>query len=246
MSTTILVADDEHSIVELAKLYLSREGFTVHTARDGQEALEAARRLKPDLIVLDLMMPRVDGWEVCRRLRKDSTIPIIMLTARGEDVDKIVGLEIGADDYVTKPFNPRELVARVKAILRRVGEIRDPDAVIDIGDVHIDPGRREVVIAGQPVQLRGQEFELFRVLAQQSGRVMTRSALLSQAWGYEYLGESRTVDVHVASLREKLRPSSTVRIQSVRGIGYKLVERPNQPESTGERDNDALAGGHET
>lgn len=246
MPSTILVADDENSIIDLARLYLSREGFTVHTARDGQQALESARRIKPDLIVLDLMMPRLDGWEVCRRLRKDSTVPIIMLTARGDDVDKIVGLEMGADDYVTKPFNPRELVARVKAILRRTAETLDPDAAIEIGDVRIDPARREVRIAGHSASLRGQEFELLRVLAQQAGRVMTRTALLSQAWGYEYLGESRTVDVHVASLREKLQASSTVRIQSVRGIGYKLVERPDQSDKTDERDQDIPAGGRET
>jgi DNA-binding response OmpR family regulator len=225
MTRTILVADDEDSIVQLARLYLSREGFTVHTARDGQAALESARRLKPDLIVLDLMMPRLDGWEVCRRLRKDSAVPIIMLTARADDVDKIVGLELGADDYVTKPFNPRELVARVKAILRRAEAPADPDASVAVGDLRVDPARREAQVAGQPVALRGQEFELLRVLAQHEGRVMTRDVLLSQAWGYDYLGESRTVDVHVAALREKLR-ASTVQIQSVRGLGYKLVAPP--------------------
>jgi DNA-binding response OmpR family regulator len=228
MSSTILVADDEDSIVQLARLYLSREGFTVHTARDGQAALDSARRLKPDLIVLDLMMPRLDGWEVCRRLRKDSAVPIIMLTARAEDVDKIVGLELGADDYVTKPFNPRELVARVKAVLRRAQAAPDLDAAIAVGDLRIDPSRREAQIAGQPVTLRGQEFELLRVLAQHEGRVMTRDVLLSQAWGYDYLGESRTVDVHVAALRDKLR-TSAVEIQSVRGLGYKLVAPPAAP-----------------
>jgi DNA-binding response OmpR family regulator len=221
-SSSILVADDEDSIVQLAKLYLSKEGYRVHAARDGQEALEVARRLKPDLIVLDLMMPRIDGWEVCRRLRKESNVPVIMLTARTDDVDKIVGLELGADDYVTKPFNPRELVARVKAVLRRVQEPVDPDATIDVADVRVDPARREVRIAGSPVQLRGQEFELLLALARNEGRVMTREALLSQAWGYDYAGETRTVDVHVAWLRERLK-GSAVEIQSVRGVGYKLV-----------------------
>jgi DNA-binding response OmpR family regulator len=221
-SSSILVADDEDSIVQLAKLYLSKEGYRVHAARDGQEALEVARRLKPDLIVLDLMMPRLDGWEVCRRLRKESNVPVIMLTARTDDVDKIVGLELGADDYVTKPFNPRELVARVKAVLRRVQEPVDPDATIDVADVRVDPARREVRIAGSPVQLRGQEFELLLALARNEGRVMTREALLSQAWGYDYAGETRTVDVHVAWLRERLN-GSAVEIQSVRGVGYKLV-----------------------
>lgn len=227
MPSTILIADDEESIVQLSKLYLAKEGYTIYTARDGQEALESARRLKPDLIVLDLMMPRVDGWDVCRRLRKESqlgSVPIIMLTARDDDVDKVVGLELGADDYVTKPFNPRELVARVKAILRRAHEVPDPDVALQVGDLYIDPARREVRLAGEPVPLRGQEFELLKVLAQHAGRVMTRDALLSQAWGYDYLGESRTVDVHVAALRARLQ-DSTVTIQSVRGIGYKLVER---------------------
>jgi two-component system, OmpR family, alkaline phosphatase synthesis response regulator PhoP len=222
MSNTILVADDEDSIVQLARLYLSKEGYRVHTARDGQEALEIARRLKPDLVVLDLMMPRLDGWEVCRRLRKDSSIPIIMLTARADDVDKIVGLELGADDYVTKPFNPRELVARVKAILRRASGTVEPDASLDVADLHVDPGRREVQVGGRPVHLRGQEFELLLVLAQHEGRVMTREALLSRAWGYDFVGESRTVDVHVAALRDKLREAA-IQIQSVRGLGYKLV-----------------------
>ena len=227
MPSTILVADDEPSIAQLAKLYLSKEGYTVHTAHDGQEALDAARRLKPDLLVLDLMMPRVDGWEVTRRLRKDSAIPIIMLTARADDVDKIVGLELGADDYLPKPFNPRELVARVKAVLRRTQASAPPDAVVSVGDVQIDPARREVRVDGRPVQLRGQEFELLLVLAQNVGRVMTREALLSKAWGYDYVGESRTVDVHVAAVREKLR-GATVHIQSVRGLGYKLVAAEDQ------------------
>src|SRR3954471_5868660 len=138
MPATILIAEDEASIVDLASLYLTREGFTVHAARDGEEALEAARRVQPDLIVLDLMLPRVDGWEVCRRLRKESNVPVIMLTARDEDVDKIVGLELGADDYVTKPFNPRELVARIKAVLRRAQGGQDPDAAIEVANVRVD------------------------------------------------------------------------------------------------------------
>ncbi|MBI3971958.1 MAG: response regulator transcription factor [Chloroflexi bacterium] len=238
MSNTILVADDEDSIVQLTKLYLSKEGYRVITARDGQEALESARRLKPDLIVLDLMMPRVDGWEVCRRLRKDSNVPVIMLTARDDDVDKIVGLELGADDYVTKPFNPRELVARVKAVLRRAQNPADPDATIDIADLHVDPARREVRVAGRPVQLRGQEFELLLVLAKQEGRVMTREALLREAWGYDYLGESRTVDVHVAWLRERLQGAG-IEIQAVRGFGYKLVGTPRPV-------HDGTAGGEVT
>lgn len=222
MPNTILVADDEKHIVQLIKLYLSNEGYQVETAADGQEALDKARRLRPDLIVLDLMMPRVDGWEVCRRIRKESNVPVIMLTARTDDVDKIVGLELGADDYVTKPFNPRELVARVKAVLRRAQSQAEPDVVLDVGNVHIDPARREVRVGGKPVQLRAKEFDLLLALAQEEGRVLTREALLSRVWGYTYLGDSRTVDVHVTWLRDKLS-GSTAQVQTVRGLGYKLV-----------------------
>ncbi len=222
MSSTILVADDERHIVQLVKLYLTNEGYQVETAADGQEALDKARRLRPDLVVLDLMMPRVDGWEVCRRLRKESNVPVIMLTARTEDVDKIVGLELGSDDYMTKPFNPRELVARVKAVLRRTQNQAEPDVTLDVGNVHIDPARREVRVGGRPVQLRAKEFDLLLALAQEEGRVLTREALLSRVWGYTYLGDSRTVDVHVTWLRDKLA-GSTAQIQTVRGLGYKLV-----------------------
>ena len=222
-SATILIADDEPSIVQLNRIYLTKEGYTVHAAHDGQEALDLARRVKPDLIVLDLMMPRVDGWEVCRQLRRDGpSPPIIMLTAKDEDVDKIVGLEMGADDYVTKPFNPRELLARIKAILRRSKDTPDPDAILEMGDLRLDPARHDLQVAGRAIPLRTQELELLRALARAAGRVLTREALLREAWGYDYLGESRTVDVHVAALREKLKGSS-VQIQSVRGIGYKLV-----------------------
>jgi DNA-binding response OmpR family regulator len=228
MPSTILVADDEKHIVQLIKLYLTNEGYQVETAADGQEALDKARRLRPDLIILDLMMPRVDGWEVCRRLRKESNVPVIMLTARTDDVDKIVGLELGADDYVTKPFNPRELVARVKAVLRRAQAQVEPDVVIEVGNVHIDPARREVRVGGKPVQLRAKEFDLLLALAQEEGRVLTREALLSRVWGYTYLGDSRTVDVHVTWLRDKLS-GSTAQVQTVRGLGYKLVVPDDVP-----------------
>ena len=222
MPGSILVADDEKHILQLVSLYLTNEGFRVETAADGQEALDKARRFRPDLVVLDLMMPRVDGWEVCRRLRKESDVPVIMLTARTDDVDKIVGLELGADDYVIKPFNPRELVARVKAVLRRSRGSLDHDTSLEVGDIRIDPARREVHVAGKPVHLRAKEFDLLMALAQEQGRVLTREALLSRVWGYEYLGESRTVDVHVTWLRDKLA-GSAAQIQTVRGIGYKLV-----------------------
>jgi DNA-binding response OmpR family regulator len=227
MPSSILVADDEKHIVQLVKLYLSNEGYRVETAADGQEVLEKARRLQPDLVVLDLMMPRLDGWEVCRRLRKESNVPVIMLTARTEDVDKIVGLELGADDYVTKPFNPRELVARVKAVLRRSAAPQAPDAAIGVGDLRIDPARHEVHVAGRPVHLRAKEFDLLLALARDQGRVLTREALLSRVWGYEYFGDSRTIDVHVTWLRDKLA-GSTAQIQTVRGLGYKLVA-PGEP-----------------
>ncbi|HVG97989.1 MAG TPA: response regulator transcription factor [Chloroflexota bacterium] len=232
MAGSILVVEDEESIVELVRLYLTKEGFRVNVARDGQEALETARRLPPDLVVLDLMLPRVDGWEVCRRLRKESNVPVIMLTARDEDVDKIVGLELGADDYMTKPFNPRELVARIKAVLRRAQGGQDPDAAIEVANVRVDPQRREVTVGGAPVVLRGQEFELLLALVHHEGRVMTRDSLLQQAWGYDYMGESRTVDVHVAALREKLK-GATVQIQSVRGLGYKLVAQEGAEDEAG-------------
>ncbi|HEX2033566.1 MAG TPA: response regulator transcription factor [Chloroflexota bacterium] len=237
MSSTILVADDEKHIVQLVKLYLSNDGYRVETAADGQEALEKIRRLRPDLVVLDLMMPQVDGWEVCRRVRKESNVPVIMLTARTDDVDKIVGLELGADDYLTKPFNPRELVARVKAVLRRSQTPPEPHSSIDVADVHIDPARREVSIGSTPVALRGKEFDLLLELARDQGRVVTRESLLRRAWGYDYLGDSRTIDVHVAWLRSKLA-GAAVQIQSVRGVGYKLV-----PLATGNGDEPGDASG---
>ncbi|MBI3973587.1 MAG: response regulator transcription factor [Chloroflexi bacterium] len=228
MSSTVLVADDEQNIVDLVALYFKTEGFRVQSAADGVEALEKVRRDRPDAVILDIMLPRLDGWEVCRQIRKDSTVPIIMLTARSEDVDKIVGLEIGADDYVTKPFNPRELIARVKAVLRRSQVTPEAGATVGAGNVHIDPARREVYVAGKVVPMRNKEFDLLHFLAQEQGRVLTRDLILQRVWGYDYLGESRTIDVHIAWLREKLSTSGAdVQIQSVRGLGYKLV--PLQP-----------------
>jgi DNA-binding response OmpR family regulator len=221
--TTILIADDEKNIVQLARMYLLAEGFTVESAGNGREALDKVRQVRPDLVVLDLMMPELDGWEVTRRLRKDSDVPIIMLTARGEDVDKIVGLELGADDYLTKPFNARELVARIKAVLRRYAAGKSTQKVLQVGDLRIDPERHEVTIGDKPVELRPKEFELLTTLARNPGVVFDRERLLKLAWGYDYFGDSRTVDVHVTWLREKLR-ESTARIQTVWGVGYKLVE----------------------
>ena len=220
---TVLIADDEKNIVQLARMYLQAEGFSVETASTGRETLDKVHQVKPDLVVLDLMMPEIDGWEVCRRLRKDSDIPIIMLTARTEDVDKIVGLELGADDYMTKPFNARELVARVKAVLRRYAAGRAPERVLQVGDLRIQPERHEVFIGDRPIDLRPKEFELLTTLARNPGVVFDRERLLKLAWGYDYYGDSRTVDVHVTWLRDKLRDSSA-KIQTVWGVGYKLVE----------------------
>jgi DNA-binding response OmpR family regulator len=221
---TILVVDDEANIVELTRLYLEREGFLVESAADGREALARLEARPPALVVLDLMLPGVDGFEVCRRVRSTSDVPILMLTARDDDVDKIVGLELGADDYLTKPFNPRELVARVKAILRRTERpARAGESPVHVGDVTVDPGRREATVAGQPVVLRPKEFDLLRALAEHRGRVLTREQLLQLVWGYDFYGETRTVDVHVAHLRRKLAQSQAVRIETITGIGYKLV-----------------------
>lgn len=217
----IMLVDDERNITELARLYLENEGFHVQTVHDGEQALTAFQSDKPDLIVLDLMLPRLDGYEVCRRIRAKSQVPIIMLTARDEDVDKIVGLELGADDYLTKPFNPRELVARVKAILRRAS-VTPTTRRLTVGDLTIDLERREVEVGGKPVSLRTKEFDLLAVMAQQPRVVFTRERLLEEAWGYGFAGETRTVDVHVAHLRKKMAGGKT-EIETVTGVGYKLV-----------------------
>jgi DNA-binding response OmpR family regulator len=219
---TVLVVDDEQHIIDLARMYLEQYGFTVKQALDGAEALRQIRDLKPAVVVLDLMLPEIDGWEVCRRARERSDVPIIMLTARSDDVDKIVGLELGADDYLTKPFNPRELVARVKAILRRYERSIQPGTVLHVGDLTIDPSSREATLGGHPLQLRTKEFDLLYTLAQHRGQVLTREQLLDLVWGYDFYGETRTVDVHVAHLRKKLSGGS-VEIETVRGVGYKLA-----------------------
>lgn len=220
---TVLVVDDEKHIVQLVRLYLANEGYRVEVAYGGREALDKVRRLKPDLVLLDLMMPEVDGLEVCRQLRKEYDTPVIILTARGDDVDKVVGLEVGADDYVTKPFNPRELLARVKAVLRRYQpDARPASSVLEVGDLRIDVARREVTVAGRPVQLRHKEFDLLTAFAESPGVVLDREKLFSRVWGYEYLGDSRTIDVHVTWLRDKLS-GSRVQIRTVWGVGYKLT-----------------------
>ncbi len=224
MAELILLVDDEKSIIQLAQLYLEREGFRVASVGDGQAALEAVASQNPALIVLDVMLPKVDGFEVCRRLRAENNpVAILMLTARDDDIDKIVGLELGADDYLTKPFNPRELVARVKAILRRDARVSQPDPVVlHLGDLSIDPASREADVGGTPISLRTKEFDLLLTLAENKGRVLSREKLLELAWGFDFYGQTRTVDVHVAHLRKKLG-ESTVRIETVTGIGYKLI-----------------------
>jgi two-component system alkaline phosphatase synthesis response regulator PhoP len=219
---TILVVDDEANIVELARMYLEKEGFRVAVARDGAAALALARDRPPSLMVLDLMLPEVDGWEVCRRIRARSDLPILMLTARDDDVDKIVGLELGADDYLTKPFNPRELVARIKAILRRASPKPATTAPISLADVLIDPAGRQVRVKDSPVKLRTKEFDLLLALAQHRNIVLSREQLLDLVWGFDFVGQTRTVDMHIAHLRDKLKGSEVV-IETVWGVGYKLV-----------------------
>ncbi len=223
---TILVADDEANIRELVTLYLEKEGFSVITASDGRAAVNSAREFEPDLIVLDLMMPELSGYEVCRELRRDSDVPILMLTARGDDVDRIVGLELGADDYLGKPFHPRELTARVKAILRRSGAAapRETGSVV-VGPLSIDWRRHVVTLDGGELRLRNKEFDLLRQLAEHEGIVLSREQLLETVWGYDYYGETRTVDVHVNQLRRKLT-TDAIAIETVRGVGYKLVQTP--------------------
>ena len=229
---TLLIVDDEKHIVELIELYARQAGYATLKAHDGETALSLIESAKPDLVVLDLMLPRVTGWDVCRRVRQSSDMPIIMLTARDDDVDKIVGLELGADDYLTKPFNPRELMARVKAILRRTAAVSQPpganaalnprSSVLRIANLAIDPGSREVTVAGAPVRLRAKEFDLLQTLAENRGVVLTREKLLELVWGFDFAGETRTVDVHVGQVRKHISGSG-VEIETVFGVGYKLI-----------------------
>lgn len=229
MPQIILVVDDEPSIRELVSYNLRVNGFEVHTAGTGSQALEAFQNQKPDLIVLDLMLPEIDGVEVCRQIRKKSNVPIIMLTAKDSEIDKIVGLEVGADDYITKPFSPRELVARVKAVLRRsvVDNIPiDSPTILSHGPIHLDQSKHIASINEQALDLTPKEFELLRVFLVNRGHTLTREYLLSTVWGYDYEGETRTVDVHVRHLRQKLGDDSNNPryIETVHGIGYKMKE----------------------
>jgi DNA-binding response OmpR family regulator len=225
MAQKILVVDDEANIRDLASLYLQKEGFTVECATDGRDALARFSQVQPAMVLLDVMMPGVDGFEVCREIRREHDVPILMLTARSDDVDKIVGLELGADDYMTKPFNPREMVARVKAILRRFEGGRKPQTALTVGDLSVDRARREARIDDTLIELRTKEFDLLAAFVENAGIVLTREQLLESVWGYEYAGETRTVDVHVQHLRSKLT-TARVAIETLRGVGYKLVETP--------------------
>lgn len=225
---TILIADDEEKIRQLVKMYLQKEGFTVAEAADGPAALEMLQQNRFDLLILDIMLPGMDGWEICRRVRAGSDLPIIMLTARDDEIDRVLGLEMGADDYVTKPFSPRELVARVKAVLRRArhpagAPATGADTILQFGPLLIDPAGRTATAHGQPLQLTPREFELLYYLASHPGRAFSREQLLQSVWGYDYYGDSRTVDTHVGRLRDKLEPSGLAAlIATVRGVGYKF------------------------
>lgn len=221
----ILVVDDEQPIVEAVAYNLKKEGFAVLTASDAEQCLELARKETPDLVILDVMLPSASGFDICRMLRKQGGLPIIMLTARADETDRVVGLELGADDYVTKPFNMRELMARVKSVLRRtsVQEINSQNS-LQSGNLSIDPNRYEVRMAGRLITLSPKEFELLKFLATHPGQVFTRQVLLDRVWGAEAYVEERTVDVHIRWLREKIEdnPSQPARLITVRGVGYKF------------------------
>jgi DNA-binding response OmpR family regulator len=220
----ILVVDDERQIVDIVRGYLSREGYQVISSYDGPGALEIARREQPDLVILDLMLPGLSGWDVCRKLREDSAVPIIMLTAREDIADRIVGLELGADDYVSKPFDPRELVARVRAVLRRGEPSENQSEIINHGGLRIETGSRQVSVAGRSVDLTPTEFDLLSVMARHPGRVFSRGQLLDRLQGDDYEGYERTIDSHVKNLRKKLAPGAgdSPYITTVHGIGYRL------------------------
>jgi DNA-binding response OmpR family regulator len=225
---TILVVDDEPNIADLVDLYLTREGFRVLKRDTGAGGLEAAREQRPRLVVLDVGLPDIDGLEVCKRIRQTSQLPVIFLTARDGEIDRVLGLELGGDDYLTKPFSPAELVARVKAVLRRA-DGGPPPEVVQVGDLAIDTGRREIRAGEQPVELTTKEFDLVRFLAERAGLALSRQQILDGVWGYDWFGDARTVDVHIAQVRKKL--GSAVDITTVRGIGYRM-EKPLPAVST--------------
>ena len=236
MPEKILVVDDEISLQETVAYNLKKQGYDVQTTGDGAEALELARELQPDLIILDVMLPGLDGFEICRILRREMTTPVLMLTARDDEIDRVVGLEVGADDYMAKPFSMRELIARVKAMLRRVrlireevseaetGEGKPKQEVLEFGNLRIDITRREITVNGEVVAFKPKEYELLTFLAQHQGQVLSREFVLERVWGWDFIGDSRTVDVHVRWLREKIEhdPANPRRIITVRGAGYRF------------------------
>lgn len=229
---TVLLVEDEESFVDALQVGLKREGFRVEVARDGFEALERFDVVRPDIVLLDVMLPRISGIDVCRQIRKRSQVPIIMVTAKGAEIDTVVGLEVGADDYVTKPYRIRELVARMRAVLRRRGADSSspaehtPGSVV-VGDVALDPDEHVVTIAGEPLALPLKEFELLHILLANAGRVLTRETLIDRVWGSDYVGDTKTLDVHIKRLRGKIEadPAQPLRIVTIRGLGYKY-ERP--------------------
>ncbi|ETJ97367.1 MULTISPECIES: response regulator transcription factor [Propionimicrobium] len=221
--TRILIIEDEESYREATSYMLQREGYEVLEAADGTSGLTEFEREGADLVLLDLMMPGMSGTEVCKKIRQQSNVPVIMVTARDSEIDKVVGLEIGADDYVTKPFSHRELVARIRAVLRRGNETELNPEVMEVGDVRMDIDRHEVTVANKPVKLALKEFELLELLLRNAGRVMTRNQLIDRVWGMDYVGDTKTLDVHVKRLRSKIEedPSNPVNLVTVRGLGYK-------------------------
>ena len=231
-ASRILVVEDEEAFVQALSVGLQREGFTVDIARDGKEALDRFEAAPPDLVLLDVMLPRLSGIDVCRELRRRSKVPIIMVTAKGEEIDTVVGLEVGADDYVTKPYRLRELVARMRSLLRRSGwqDGADVEGVVDadtltVGDVHVDVERHEVQIRGEAIELPLKEFDLLTLLLENAGRVLTRDTLIDRVWGSDYVGDTKTLDVHIKRLRSKVEPDPTnpSRIVTIRGLGYKYA-----------------------
>lgn len=227
MGSKILIVEDDQVLLDVLKYNITKEGYNVVAATDGIQALEVARGSKPDLILLDIMLPKMSGFDVCRILRKETTTPILMLTAKDEEVDKIVGLEIGADDYMTKPFSMRELLARIRAMLRRAEMIKPKpveEAVLRISDLEVDLARHQATLSGTKLDLTPKEFDLLVFLARNRGLVFSREQLLERVWGYDYAGDTRTVDVHIRWLREKIEvnPAKPKRLVTIRGVGYKL------------------------
>ena len=228
MGTKILVVDDDRNICELLKLYLENDGYTVFVANDGQEAVEMFQSKAPELVLLDIMLPKMDGWQVCREVRKKSSVPIIMITAKGDTFDKVLGLELGADDYIVKPFDTKEVIARIKAIARRVGNSPEESEVKEVryDKLSVNMTRYELRVDGKVVDTPPKELELLFYLASNPNRVYTRDQLLDEVWGFEYYGDSRTIDVHIKRLREKLEGvSDKWSLKTVWGVGYKFEVR---------------------